>query len=161
MARCKPVGLTKSARSHNQAPMPSCNCARTTSSGTLYNMSGFQTKLKYGPATEHLRGIPGLGKRRVCPLRRTSPQIYRLLNSPNSWTAQLRLGSACCRDCVLPADDRLARAMCESPQHRCMITGSFGGGELRGRSLAPPPATTALWSHAARPYHLAAISRPS
>jgi methylenetetrahydrofolate--tRNA-(uracil-5-)-methyltransferase len=42
--------------------------------GTLYNMVGFQTKLKLRRADRIFRMIPGPGERRVRPPRRPAPQ---------------------------------------------------------------------------------------
>ncbi len=42
----KPVGL--SIREPGASPTPSCSCARRTSAGTMYNLVGFQTRLKWG-----------------------------------------------------------------------------------------------------------------
>ena len=42
--------------------------------GTLFNMVGFQTKLKHGEQVRIFRTIPGLGERRVRPPRRPASQ---------------------------------------------------------------------------------------
>ncbi len=64
----------QSASARRSSPMPSCNCARTTSSARLFNMVGFQTKLKHAEQVRIFRTIPGLDQGRVRPARRPAPQ---------------------------------------------------------------------------------------
>ena len=44
--------------------------------GTLWNMVGFQTKMKYGAQVELLRTIPGLGEGGICAAGRNAPQHF-------------------------------------------------------------------------------------
>ncbi len=86
----KPVGLTnphKPEKSHAIVQLRQDNAL-----GTLWNMVGFQTKLKYGSQGDVFRLIPGLEKAvfaRLGGLHRNS-----FLNSPEVLDDQLRLKSA-------------------------------------------------------------------
>ena len=57
----KPVGL-KDPQQRMSGPMPWCNCARTTSWARLWNMVGFQTKLKHAEQVAHLPHHSGPGE---------------------------------------------------------------------------------------------------
>ncbi|MEL7232435.1 MAG: FAD-dependent oxidoreductase, partial [Pseudomonadota bacterium] len=59
--------------------------------GTLYNMVGFQTKMKYGAQTEVFRMIPGLEKARFARLGGIHRNTY--LNSPTLLASDLTLKS--------------------------------------------------------------------
>src|SRR6201992_3273078 len=59
--------------------------------GTLYNMVGFQTKLKYGPQQTIFRTIPGLEKAEFARLGGLHRNTF--LNSPKLLDTQLRLAA--------------------------------------------------------------------
>ena len=59
--------------------------------GTLYNIVGFQTKMKYGAQTEVLRMIPGLEEARFARLGGIHRNTF--INSPTLLDAQMRLKS--------------------------------------------------------------------
>ena len=69
----KPVGLTNP---HDPAARPYAvvQLRQDNALGTLFNMVGFQTKLKHGEQVRIFRMIPGLEKRRVRAARRPAPQ---------------------------------------------------------------------------------------
>ena len=69
----KPMGLTN-AHNPPSRPMPWCNCARTNALGTLFNMVGFQTKLKYADQVRVFRTIPGWKMPRFARLGGLPPQ---------------------------------------------------------------------------------------
>ena len=73
-------------------PMPWCNCDRTTSSARLFNMVGFQTKLKHGEQARIFRTIPGLGNAEFARLGGLHRNTF--LNSPKLLDATLRLKTA-------------------------------------------------------------------
>jgi methylenetetrahydrofolate--tRNA-(uracil-5-)-methyltransferase len=107
--------------------------------GTLYNMVGFQTKLKYAPQQAIFRTIPGLEKAEFARLGGLHRNTF--LNSPKLLDAQLRLR----------AQPRLRFAGqmtgCEGYVESAsvgLIAGLYAATDVRGASLAPPPATTAL-----------------
>ena len=109
--------------------------------GTLYNMVGFQTKLKHGAQTRIFRTIPGLENADFARLGGLHRNTF--LNSPKLLDAQLRLR----------AQPRLRFAGqitgCEGYVESAsvgLIAGLYAAAEARGQSLAPPPPTTALGS---------------
>jgi methylenetetrahydrofolate--tRNA-(uracil-5-)-methyltransferase len=57
--------------------------------GTLYNMVGFQTKLKYGPQQQIFRTIPALENAEFARLGGLHRNTF--LNSPKLLDGQLRL----------------------------------------------------------------------
>ncbi len=134
----KPVGLTNP---HNPTVKPYAivQLRQDNKLGTLYNMVGFQTKLKYGPQQAIFRTIPGLEKAEFARLGGLHRNTF--LNSPKLLDAQLRLR----------AEPRLRFAGqmtgCEGYVESAsvgLIAGLYAAADVRGASLAPPPATTAL-----------------
>ncbi len=107
--------------------------------GTLWNMVGFQTKLKHGAQVELFRTIPGLEKAefaRLGGLHRNS-----FIRSPELLDAQLRLKSA--------PHIRFAGQItgCEGYVESAaigLVAARFAAAELAGRTLPPPPPETAL-----------------
>jgi methylenetetrahydrofolate--tRNA-(uracil-5-)-methyltransferase len=134
----KPVGLTNP---HDPATKPYAivQLRQDNKLGTLYNMVGFQTKLKYGPQQQIFRRIPGLEKAEFARLGGLHRNTF--LNSPKLLDAQLRLR----------AEPRLRFAGqmtgCEGYVESAsigLIAGLYAAATARGTSLAPPPPTTAL-----------------
>ena len=82
--------------------------------GTLYNMVGFQTKLKYGAQQHIFRTIPGLENAEFARLGGLHRNTF--LNSPKLLDQQLRLRAAPRMRFAGP-DDRLRR-LCGVRQHR-------------------------------------------
>ncbi len=107
--------------------------------GTLWNMVGFQTKLRHAEQVRLFRTIPGLEKAefaRLGGLHRNS-----FIRSPELLDSQLRLKSA--------PHIRFAGQItgCEGYVESAaigLIAARFAAAELRGNVLAPPPAETAL-----------------
>ncbi|TAK50101.1 MAG: methylenetetrahydrofolate--tRNA-(uracil(54)-C(5))-methyltransferase (FADH(2)-oxidizing) TrmFO [Xanthobacteraceae bacterium] len=107
--------------------------------GTLYNMVGFQTKLKHGEQARIFRTIPGLANAEFARLGGMHRNTY--LNSPRLLDARLRLK----REPRL----RFAGQMtgCEGYVESAgigLLAGLFAAAETRGLELASPPPTTAL-----------------
>jgi methylenetetrahydrofolate--tRNA-(uracil-5-)-methyltransferase len=134
----KPVGLTNP---HNPTVKAYAivQLRQDNKLGTLYNMVGFQTKLKYGPQQAIFRTIPGLEKAEFARLGGLHRNTF--LNSPKLLDGQLRLR----------AEPRLRFAGqmtgCEGYVESAsvgLIAGLYAAADVRGASLAPPPATTAL-----------------
>ncbi|MEH2477646.1 methylenetetrahydrofolate--tRNA-(uracil-5-)-methyltransferase [Nitrobacteraceae bacterium AZCC 2146] len=107
--------------------------------GTLYNMVGFQTKLKHGAQTRVFRTIPGLENAEFARLGGLHRNTF--LNSPKLLDQQLRLR----------AQPRLRFAGqmtgCEGYVESAsigLIAGLYAAADAKGQSLAPPPVTTAL-----------------
>jgi methylenetetrahydrofolate--tRNA-(uracil-5-)-methyltransferase len=106
--------------------------------GTLYNMVGFQTKLKHGEQVRVFRTIPGLQNAEFARLGGLHRNTF--LNSPKLLDETLRLKAH-------PAW-RFAGQItgCEGYVESAavgLIAGRFAAAERRGERLAPPPPTTA------------------
>ena len=84
----KPVGLTNP---HNPTVKPYgiVQLRQDNALGTLYNMVGFQTKLKYAEQTRIFRTIPGLANAEFARLGGLHRNTY--LNSPNLLDPTLKL----------------------------------------------------------------------
>ncbi|MDA7424596.1 methylenetetrahydrofolate--tRNA-(uracil(54)-C(5))-methyltransferase (FADH(2)-oxidizing) TrmFO [Thalassococcus lentus] len=86
----KPVGLTN-PHAPDVKPWAVVQLRRDNALGTLYNIVGFQTKMKYGAQTAVFKMIPGLqdaGFARLGGIHRNT-----FLNSPTLLDAQMRLRS--------------------------------------------------------------------
>jgi len=107
--------------------------------GTLWNMVGFQTKLKYGAQVELFRTIPGLENAEFARLGGLHRNTF--LNSPKVLDRQLRLQAA--------PHIRFAGQVtgCEGYVESAaigLVAGMMAAAELTGREWRPLPATTAL-----------------
>jgi methylenetetrahydrofolate--tRNA-(uracil-5-)-methyltransferase len=136
----KPVGLTNP---HNPTVKAYAivQLRQDNKLGTLYNMVGFQTKLKHGAQQRIFRTIPGLAAAEFARLGGLHRNTF--LNSPKLLDSQLRLR----------AQPRLRFAGqmtgCEGYVESAsigLIAGLYAAADARAQSLAPPPATTALGS---------------
>ncbi len=106
--------------------------------GTLFNMVGFQTKLKHAEQVRIFRTIPGLEGAEFARLGGLHRNTF--LDSPKLLDGTLRLRT----------DPRLRFAGqitgCEGYVESAaigLLAGRFAAAELRGETLMPPPATTA------------------
>jgi methylenetetrahydrofolate--tRNA-(uracil-5-)-methyltransferase len=134
----KPVGLTNPHRP-DEKPHAVAQLRQDNALGTLWNMVGFQTKLKYGEQARVFRMIPGLAQAEFARLGGLHRNTF--LNSPKLLDQSLRL----------KADHRLRFAgqitgvegYIESAAIG-LVAGRFAAAEALGRVLAPPPPTTAL-----------------
>ena len=133
----KPVGLTDpktGKRAHAVVQLRQDNAL-----GTLYNIVGFQTKLKYAEQTRIFRMIPGLENAEFARLGGIHRNTF--LNSPRLLDSGLRL----------KADPRLRFAgqitgvegYVESAAIG-LLTGRFAAADETGGAFSPPPQTTAL-----------------
>ncbi|MEO1796797.1 MAG: methylenetetrahydrofolate--tRNA-(uracil(54)-C(5))-methyltransferase (FADH(2)-oxidizing) TrmFO [Pseudomonadota bacterium] len=86
----KPVGLTN-PHEPEVKPHAVVQLRRDNALGTLYNIVGFQTKMKYGAQKEVLRRIPGLENAKFARLGGIHRNTF--LNSPTLLTADMRLKS--------------------------------------------------------------------
>ncbi len=107
--------------------------------GTLWNMVGFQTKLKYAAQIELFRTIPGLENAEFARLGGLHRNTF--LNSPQVLDRQLRLRAA--------PHIRFAGQVtgCEGYVESAaigLVAGMMTAAELAGRVWQPLPATTAL-----------------
>ena len=133
----KPVGLTNK---HNGVkPHAVVQLRQDNALGTLYNMVGFQTKLKHGEQARIFRMIPGLENAEFARLGGLHRNTF--LNSPKLLDRQLRL----------KAMPRLRFAgqvtgvegYVESAAIG-LLAGRLAAAERRGETLEAPPPTTAL-----------------
>jgi methylenetetrahydrofolate--tRNA-(uracil-5-)-methyltransferase len=136
----KPVGLTN-PRDPQVKAYAIVQLRQDNKLGTLYNMVGFQTKLKHGAQTRVFRTIPGLENAEFARLGGLHRNTF--LNSPKLLDQQLRLR----------AQPRLRFAGqmtgCEGYVESAsigLIAGLYAAADAKGQSLAPPPVTTALGS---------------
>jgi methylenetetrahydrofolate--tRNA-(uracil-5-)-methyltransferase len=133
----KPVGLTD-PRS-GRRPHAVVQLRQDNALGTLFNLVGFQTKLKHGEQTRIFRMIPGLEKAVFARLGGIHRNTF--LNAPKLLDATLRL--------KLRPDLRFAGQItgCEGYVESAgigLLAGRFAAAEAQGRPPASPPATTAL-----------------
>ena len=134
----KPVGLTN-PHDPTTKPYAIVQLRQDNKLGTLYNIVGFQTKLKYGEQQRIFRTIPGLENAEFARLGGLHRNTF--LNSPKLLDGQLRLR----------AQKRLRFAGqmtgCEGYVESAsvgLIAGLYAAAEARGETLVSPPATTAL-----------------
>ncbi|WP_420605203.1 methylenetetrahydrofolate--tRNA-(uracil(54)-C(5))-methyltransferase (FADH(2)-oxidizing) TrmFO [Novosphingopyxis sp.] len=107
--------------------------------GTIWNMVGFQTKLKYGPQVELFRTIPGLEKAEFARLGGLHRNTF--IHSPELLDDRLRLKTA--------PHIRFAGQItgCEGYVESSAVglaCGLMTAAEIHGRSFTAPPVTTAL-----------------
>ena len=134
----KPVGLTN-PRDPLVKAYAIVQLRQDNALGTLFNMVGFQTKLKHGAQAEVFRMIPGLQNAQFARLGGLHRNTY--LNSPQLLDKQLRL----------KAMPRLRFAgqvtgvegYVESAAMG-LLTGRLAAAQALGRDLAPPPTETAI-----------------
>ena len=134
----KPVGLTN-PRDPKVKSYAIVQLRQDNALGTLFNMVGFQTKLKHGAQAEIFRMIPGLQNAQFARLGGLHRNTY--LNSPQLLDKQLRL----------KAMPRLRFAgqvtgvegYVESAAMG-LLTGRLAAAQALGRDLAPPPPETAM-----------------
>ncbi len=134
----KPVGLTN-PHQPDVKPWAVVQLRRDNKLGTLYNIVGFQTKMKYGAQTEVLRMIPGLEEARFARLGGIHRNTF--INSPTLLDAQMRLKSM--PHIRFAGQITGVEGYVESAAMG-LLAGRYAVAELRG--LTPPdlPNTTAM-----------------
>lgn len=133
----KPVGLTNPHRP--EKPYAVVQLRRDNKLGTLYNIVGFQTKMKHGAQIEVLRTIPGLenaGFARLGGIHRNT-----FLNSPTLLDDQMRLKS---RPNLRFAGQITGVEGYVESAAMGLVAGRLAAAELQGRSATPPPRETAM-----------------
>lgn len=158
----KPVGLTNA---HDPATKPHAivQLRQDNAFGTLWNLVGFQTKLKHAEQVRVFRMIPGLEKAEFARLGGLHRNTY--LNSPVLLDATLRLKAA--------TRLRFAGQItgCEGYVESSavgLMAGRFAAAERLGREVVTPPATTAMGAllghitggHLAESAEEASVGRP-
>ena len=134
----KPVGLTD-PHQPDVKPHAVVQLRRDNALGTLYNLVGFQTKMRYGAQAEVLRMIPGLEAARFARLGGIHRNTF--LNAPRLLDGELRL----------KAEPRIRFAgqvtgvegYVESAAMG-LLAGRLAAAERLGRPAAAPPPETAI-----------------
>lgn len=134
----KPMGLTN-AHKPSEKPYAVVQLRQDNALGTLFNMVGFQTKLRYGAQADVFRQIPGLENAEFARLGGLHRNTY--IDGPRLLDSTLRLTAA--------PHLRFAGQVtgCEGYVEASatgLLAGRFTGAEHLGRPLAPPPPTTAM-----------------
>ena len=134
----KPVGLTNP---HNPTVKAHAivQLRQDNKLGTLYNIVGFQTKLKYGEQSRVFRMIPGLENAEFVRLGGIHRNTF--INSPLLLDGSLRLKSAPhlrFAGQITGVEGYVESAACG------LMAGRFAVEELMGSAMCLPPPTTAL-----------------
>lgn len=134
----KPFGLTN-RHQPGVKPYAIVQLRQDNQLATLFNMVGFQTRLKHGEQIRLFRTIPGLERAEFARLGGIHRNTF--INSPKLLDERLRLRAA----------PRLRFAGqivgCEGYVESAglgLVAGLFASAEARGATLPPPPPTTAL-----------------
>ena len=133
----KPIGLDNPRT--GRWPYAVVQLRQDNALGTLWNMVGFQTKLKHGEQVRIFRTIPGLEQAEFARLGGIHRNSF--INSPRLLDPELRLKSR--------PNIRFAGQItgCEGYVESAaigLIAARFAAAELRGDSLPAPPPVTAI-----------------
>jgi methylenetetrahydrofolate--tRNA-(uracil-5-)-methyltransferase len=134
----KPVGLTN-ANQPEIKPYAVVQLRRDNKLGTLYNIVGFQTKMKYGAQTTVFKMIPGLQD--VSFARLGGIHRNTFINSPTLLDNQMRLKS---RPNIRFAGQITGVEGYVESAAMGLLAGRMAAAELQGRTLPPPPPDTAM-----------------
>jgi methylenetetrahydrofolate--tRNA-(uracil-5-)-methyltransferase len=134
----KPVGLTN-PHAPDEKPYAVVQLRQDNKLGTLYNMVGFQTKLKYGEQTRIFRMIPGLENAEFARLGGLHRNTF--INSPKLLDESLRLKTA--SHIRFAGQITGVEGYVESAAIGLM-TGRFTAAGYKQESLSFPPNTSAL-----------------
>ena len=134
----KPVGLTN-PRDPLVKPYAIVQLRQDNALGTLWNMVGFQTKMRYGVQAEILRMIPGLQHAQFARLGGLHRNTF--LNSPKVLTPELKLKAA--PRLRFAGQVTGVEGYVESAAVGLMA-GRMAAAEARGTRIEAPPATTAM-----------------
>ncbi|HEX4117677.1 MAG TPA: methylenetetrahydrofolate--tRNA-(uracil(54)-C(5))-methyltransferase (FADH(2)-oxidizing) TrmFO [Rhizomicrobium sp.] len=133
----KPVGLSDPRA--GTRPHAVVQLRQDNKLGTLWNMVGFQTKLKHGEQSRIFRTIPGLEKAEFARLGGLHRNTF--INSPLLLDAELRLKAQ--PHIRFAGQVTGVEGYVESAAVG-LLAGRFAAGEALGRAHPPPPPTTAL-----------------
>jgi methylenetetrahydrofolate--tRNA-(uracil-5-)-methyltransferase len=133
----KPVGLTDAHRP-DVKPYAVVQLRQDNALGTLYNIVGFQTKMKYGAQTDVFRMIPGLRNASFARLGGIHRNTF--INSPRLLDHQMRLRS---RPHIRFAGQITGVEGYVESAAMGLLAGRLAAAEIMGRPVAPVPPTTA------------------
>lgn len=134
----KPVGLTN-ANDPDNKPYAVVQLRRDNALGTLYNIVGFQTKMKYGAQKEVFTMIPGLENAEFARLGGIHRNTF--INSPTLLDAEMRLKS---RPNIRFAGQITGVEGYVESAAMGLLAGRLAAAEIQGRSVDPIPNTTAM-----------------
>ena len=139
----KPVGLTNAH--DGSRPHAVVQLRQDNKLGTLFNMVGFQTKMKYGAQVQLFQTIPGLEEAQFARLGGLHRNTF--INAPKLLDSELRLKSR--PDIRFAGQITGVEGYVESAAIGGMA-GRMAAAQLLGQSFTPPPMETAhgaLLSH--------------
>ncbi|QIK42117.1 methylenetetrahydrofolate--tRNA-(uracil(54)-C(5))-methyltransferase (FADH(2)-oxidizing) TrmFO [Pontivivens nitratireducens] len=134
----KPVGLTNPHQPDIKAHAI-VQLRRENALGTLYNIVGFQTKMKYGAQTDVFKSIPGLENAEFARLGGIHRNTF--LNSPRLLDGQMRLKSR--PDLRFAGQVTGVEGYVESAAMG-LLAGRLAAYEKLGVDVPTPPQTTAI-----------------
>ncbi len=135
----KPVGLTNP---HVPVkPYAVVQLRRDNAMGTLYNIVGFQTKMKHGAQVDVFRRIPGLENAAFARLGGIHRNTF--INSPTLLDDRMRLRG---RPHLRFAGQITGVEGYVESAAMGLLAGRMAAAEILGHDLAPPPPTTAMGS---------------
>lgn len=133
----KPVGLTNPHS--DEKPYAVVQLRRDNALGTLYNIVGFQTKMKYGAQTEVFRKIPGLEEASFARLGGIHRNTF--INSPTLLDDQMRLKS---RPNIRFAGQITGVEGYVESAAMGLLAGRYAAAEILGRDIDRVPADSAM-----------------
>ena len=136
----KPVGLTNAHRP-DEKPYAVVQLRRDNALGTLYNIVGFQTKMKYGAQAAVFKTIPGLEDASFARLGGIHRNTF--INSPTLLDDQMRLHS---RPTIRFAGQITGVEGYVESAAMGLLAGRLAAAELLGTPISSPPAETAMGS---------------
>ncbi|MEL6531509.1 MAG: methylenetetrahydrofolate--tRNA-(uracil(54)-C(5))-methyltransferase (FADH(2)-oxidizing) TrmFO, partial [Pseudomonadota bacterium] len=134
----KPVGLTN-PHNPDEKPYAVVQLRYDNKLGTLMNIVGFQTKMKYGAQADVFRMIPALEHASFARLGGIHRNTF--LNSPKLLDDQMRLRS---RPNIRFAGQITGVEGYVESAAMGLLAGRFAAAELTGRALPPVPVDTAM-----------------
>jgi methylenetetrahydrofolate--tRNA-(uracil-5-)-methyltransferase len=134
----KPVGLTNTHRP-DVKPYAVVQLRRDNKLGTLYNIVGFQTKMKYGAQTSVFKMIPGLQEASFARLGGIHRNTF--INAPTLLDGQMRLKS---HPHIRFAGQITGVEGYVESAAMGLLAGRMAAAEILGRVLPPPPPETAM-----------------
>jgi methylenetetrahydrofolate--tRNA-(uracil-5-)-methyltransferase len=134
----KPVGLTN-AHDPSVKPYAVVQLRRDNKLGTLYNIVGFQTKMKYGAQTDVFKRIPALREANFARLGGIHRNTF--LNSPTLLDSQMRLKS---QPHIRFAGQITGVEGYVESAAMGLVAARMAVAEIMGETLAPPPPETAM-----------------
>ena len=135
----KSIGLTNPNATEFPRPWAVVQLRQDNKLGTLYNIVGFQTKLKYAQQTEIFRMIPGLENAEFARLGGIHRNTF--INSPKLLDGTLRMKK-------MPSLRFAGQVTgCEGYVESAavgLMAGRFAAAQAAGQDISAPPVTTAM-----------------